>query len=566
MKKLFIALVAVVGLLKSNAQQIGPDKGEKWNAIHLLDYTNNEKLALLEAELPALVKKGINVIFLEVDYSFQFKSHPELIEKENYITKKAARKLKRACSKNDIRLIIQFQSLGHQSWSKKTMPLLTVYPELDLTPGAFPDNKDIYCREWDPMNPRVNQIVFALIDEIVSAFDVDGIHLGMDEIFLIDKPEAKSTNKLPPGEVFAKVINDFHDYFTKKKGIELFIWGDRLIDGSKIKHGAWEASLNGTHTAIDLIPKDVIICDWHYEPLNKYPSIPMFIEKGFKVLPASWVNIEGLEKLIKYSFSVDHPNMLGHLYTTWTYRHPISKYPSLIKGKKILDSKKFYDVLFSSEVVNNTSIKVKLETTKPNYNIYYSFTNNFSDSIHYQKPILIDKKTTVYARSYHNGVLMSGTTNSSFTPHKAMLNSITITKELSTKYNLANGKQALIDGVLGGNSYADGHWAAVEGSDMDFEISFDKPTHILSVQIRAFNNHNNNIFAPTSVSLFYTTATTSKGITKEVKFPKENQLSIINIPIDYDAVEKIRVHLNNRPSLIDKNEKTWIFIDEIIVK
>jgi len=58
------------------------------------------------------------------------------------------------------------------------------------------------------------------------------------------------------------------------------MWGDRLIDGKKYDFGEWEASTNGTAAAIDLIPKDIIVCPWHYELRSDYPSIPMFIEKG----------------------------------------------------------------------------------------------------------------------------------------------------------------------------------------------------------------------------------------------------------------------------------------------
>ena len=53
------------------------------------------------------------------------------------------------CRKFEIRLIPEFQSVGHQSWKSETFPLLTVYPKFDLTPGPFPNNEEIYCREWD---------------------------------------------------------------------------------------------------------------------------------------------------------------------------------------------------------------------------------------------------------------------------------------------------------------------------------------------------------------------------------------------------------------------------------
>jgi hypothetical protein len=137
-----------------------------WRAVHLLDYNTDAALDALGQNLATLAKQGINVIILEVDYNFAFKSHPELKRGDNPITREGARRFAALCRKFNIRLIPEFQSLGHQSWKAETFPLLTVYPKFDLTPGAFPKNEGIYCREWDPLNPEVWRVVFKLMDEI----------------------------------------------------------------------------------------------------------------------------------------------------------------------------------------------------------------------------------------------------------------------------------------------------------------------------------------------------------------------------------------------------------------
>ena len=189
--------------------------------------------------------------------------------------------------------------LGHQSWAKNTGPLLTKYPELDLTPGAFPNNKGIYCREWDPMNPKTNEIVFALIDELIDAFEAKAFHVGMDEVFLLSSEHAPSTKDLDPADVFAKVVNDLHGHIVGKRKLTMLMWADRLIDGNQFNMGEWEASKVGTAAAVDKIPKDIILCPWHYEMRDKYESVPMFMEKGFRVLPASWKNTDATLALIR---------------------------------------------------------------------------------------------------------------------------------------------------------------------------------------------------------------------------------------------------------------------------
>ena len=296
----------------------GPENGEKWVAVHLLNYNDDDALDSLGMAVPQLAQMGVNVIFLEVDYSFDYKSHPELRRGDKNITKDGARKFSKICKDNDIRLMIEFQSLGHQSWAHETFPLLTKYPELDITPGAYPNNDSIYCREWDPTNPRVYEIVDTLIDELIDAFEVDGFHVGMDEVFLLNDSLAAKTNNIWPAKLFAQAVNDLYNHIVKKRGLQMFMWGDRLIDGNKYKYGAWESSENCTAAAINMIPKDIVICDWHYETRDTYPSIPMFLKKGFKVLPTTWRNRVASNAFLTYSLEQDNPNMLGVIYSTWS--------------------------------------------------------------------------------------------------------------------------------------------------------------------------------------------------------------------------------------------------------
>lgn len=313
----------------------GPKIGEKWHAVHLLNYTSDSSLVELGKILPKLKTMGINVAILEVDYSFEFKSHPELRYGISPISLAGARKFAKECRDNDIKLITEFQCVGHQSWAEETFPLLIKYPQFDLTPGAFPGNKDIYCREWDVTNPEVYEIVFDLLDEIIDAFEVNAFHVGMDEVFLLGSDHSPSTKGMDVGKLYAQAINDIHDHLVKKRGLQMLMWSDRLFDGTNLEFGEWESSLNGTAAALDLIPNDIIMCAWHYEKMDSYPSIPMFMKKGFRVLPTSWRDPEAAKALINYSYKNDDPKMLGHLFTTWS-RTDLLNFPSIIEGTKLL--------------------------------------------------------------------------------------------------------------------------------------------------------------------------------------------------------------------------------------
>jgi hypothetical protein len=342
MKTRLFSLAAVLVLMSCSLVRHAPEPEavKPWCALHLLGIDSDSSLVALEQQLPELGQRGVNTLVLEVDYGFAFRSHPELRGSAHPVTRDGARRLVKASRKHGMRIVPQFQCFGHQSWAGATYALLTRYPELDLTPGAFPGNEGLYCREWDPLNPRVNEIAFALIDELIDAFDADWFHVGMDEVFLIGHEKSPSTRGKDPAEVFAKAVNDLYGHITKKRGVTMLMWGDRLIDGNRYDYGEWEASKNGTAPAIDRIPKDIVICDWHYEPRESYPSVPMFLEKGFRVLPTSWRNVEASRALIAYSLSLKAPAMLGHLFTRWSARRDsLAWFPPLVQNAPLVFGK-----------------------------------------------------------------------------------------------------------------------------------------------------------------------------------------------------------------------------------
>jgi hypothetical protein len=316
-----------------------PARGQ-WRGLHLTAYGSDADLEALAVQLPVLAGMGVNVLILEVNYNFDFQSHPELRAGDHPITRDGAGRFAKACRRAGVRLIPQFNCLGHQSWSNRTFPLLTRYPDLDLTPGAFPDNKGLYCREWDPLNPKVNQIVLPLLDELIDAFEADAMHVGMDEVFLIGSDQSPSTRGKDPAVVFAKAVNDLHSHLVGKRRVQMLMWGDRLIDGKAYPYGKWESSENGTARAVDMIPKDIILCDWHYELRPSYPSVALFAGKGFQVLPAGWNKVEPTKAFIQYSRGLNHPKVLGHLFTTWSGKKEWSQWPPLAEGLPLLTQKK----------------------------------------------------------------------------------------------------------------------------------------------------------------------------------------------------------------------------------
>jgi hypothetical protein len=296
-----------------------------WRGIHLL-VNGRFDLADLETLLTrSLPQLRMNGLILELDYHFQFKSHPEMADGDA-LTSADCRQLKELADRNFVRLIPMINCLGHQSWAKNIGRLLKAHPEFDETPDAPADNKGIYCRSWCPSNPDVNRFVCDLIDEMVDAFHADAFHVGMDEVFILGQcPRCKGKAN---AHLFAKAVNDLHAHIVGKRKLQMLMWGDRFLDGKATGYGEWEASENGTPPAIDLIPKDIVLCDWHYETRYDdkpatYPSIALFQQKGLKVWPSAWRSVENVQLLVNACQQGRTDRMVGYLATTWNSVGPI---------------------------------------------------------------------------------------------------------------------------------------------------------------------------------------------------------------------------------------------------
>ena len=274
-----------------------------------------------------LIPRRVNILVLRVDFNYQFKSHPELRDEEA-LSNHDVNTLVKICRKGNIRLIPQINLLGHQSWANRPNNLLKTYPEFDETPRVkmpekyeWPNADGLYCKSYCPLHPGVHKVVFALMDEICEVFETEAFHAGMDEVFYIGDDKCPRCSGRDKAELFAGEVNEIRDHLALNNR-KLWIWGDRLIDGKTTGIGMWEASMNNTHRAIDMIPKDVVICDWHYERPDQTPVY--FAMKGFRVVTCPWrtpptavIQTEDMARWRKYATPELKPKYYGMLQTTW---------------------------------------------------------------------------------------------------------------------------------------------------------------------------------------------------------------------------------------------------------
>jgi len=316
-----LSLIALVTLTLSPAPSLDADPNPlPVRALCLAAPTPEEVSLAVRFIRDALPKEGVNVLVMEFDYRYQYKSHPEVTDRDA-LSEEQVKQIVAACHDSGVRLIPLLNLLGHQSWAAQTFGLLRAHPEFDETPGKYPGNKDIYCRSYCPLAAGLHNLVFDLIDELRSVCQADAVHVGMDEVFLLGEdccPRCRGKNK---AELFAQEVRTLHDHLAGTHR-EMWMWGDRFLDGDATGLGKWEASQNGTAPAINMVPKDIVICDWHYD--TAVPTAAYFAIQGFRVVSAPWqmpdVALNELEMIRNVRADATDAlksRTLGVLQTTW---------------------------------------------------------------------------------------------------------------------------------------------------------------------------------------------------------------------------------------------------------
>ncbi len=313
-----LGLLSLAAALASAGEAKAPDVPVR--GLHTFAPAKKDLAAALAFIREALPKEGVNTLIMEFNYNFNFQSRSEFAD-PSALGKDEVGQIAKACQEKGIALIPQINCLGHQSWAANTAKLLTKHPEFDETPGKYPKNKGIYCRSYCPLHPEVHKVLFALIDELAAACEATAFHVGMDEVFILADPDCPRCKGKSTAELFAGEVNTLHAHL-KGIGCTTWMWGDRFIDGKATGIGKWEAAENGTAPAVDQVPKDIVICDWHY---GRAPETPRFFaEKGFPVVACPWRNskvalaqLAFIRKLRAGDDKAVADRALGMVQTTW---------------------------------------------------------------------------------------------------------------------------------------------------------------------------------------------------------------------------------------------------------
>jgi len=236
----------------------------------------------------------INNIQLECEH-VEWASHPEIRNPHRAMTKADVRKLIEIANAHHITVTPLLQTLGHLQWA--------FYGGNNLDMAEDAAALYAYC----PLNPKSHKFMADILDEVLELFGhPEYVNLGRDEFDMLGQfPVHEECRRIGKEQLYIDDTIRLHDYL-KARGAKTMMWGDML-------------SKPGFRGKVDQLPKDIVICDWHYGPNIEYPTLDFYKQRGFKVIGCTWYNPKNL-----YHFSADacKRGIEGMMQTTWTGFQP----------------------------------------------------------------------------------------------------------------------------------------------------------------------------------------------------------------------------------------------------
>jgi hypothetical protein len=211
------------------------------------------------------------------------------------------------CRENGLELIPLVSSLGHASWMFKNDQNLDI-AEDPAKPYAY-----------NATDPRSWQFMDRIYEEAVALFKPKYFHIGHDEVILFGKyPNRDESKQWGVTRLFLHDVAHW-DEFLKQRHMQMMLWGDMILHKSEIHDGAATAeSVEAARERRDKLPKNAVICDWHYDGKLKpdeFNSLKLFADAGFtKVIASTWFNPQNI---YNFAQAARMYGAWGLLQTTW---------------------------------------------------------------------------------------------------------------------------------------------------------------------------------------------------------------------------------------------------------
>jgi len=248
-----------------------------------------------------------NRVIVQLDH-LKWERHPELWQPWS-LDKEGAKRLLEIAQANGLELIPLLPTLSHCEYLFGAQG--GEKPKVNADIAEDPESAYLYC----PNLEKTYRLVFDLLDEVLTLFRPRWVHIGHDEVTNQGRfGQCVRCQGTPPYQLFAADVRRLYE-FLKGRGVGTMMWGDMLLRPDEAFDAAHGGEPFNFWLARKLLPKDIVIVDWHYQPAPSYPSVAVLQREGFSVIGATWRNFQNILGFTKAARSA---GAWGMVQTTWT--------------------------------------------------------------------------------------------------------------------------------------------------------------------------------------------------------------------------------------------------------
>jgi sialate O-acetylesterase len=368
-------------------------------------------------------------------------------------------------------------------------------------------------------------------------------------------------------------INDVHPKNKLDVGKRLASWAINKTYGEKT------SSFSGPVFQEMKIAGNAIVLSFQYTDgglkLRHSKQNNFIIAGENRVFYPAKVNIEG-KSLIVSSSRVKKPVTVRYAFTN-TSEATLFNGAGLPASSFRTDN---WDIITDQALLHavfdpvTKTLSYQLSSTARETDIYYDFDKQpGKNASRYQLPIMVKKPCFLYATLARDGYFSGQWSRWRIITNKASGSHITYQSAFSERYT-GGGHIALVDGIMASENFADGNWQGFEGNDPDVVIDLGKVIKAKEVICNFLSDNHAWIFLPKLVTaevsedgvIYRKIGEKGFGAGKEMKTAFIRQLSFqVNGKIRFIRLKAINQGVCPlwHPGA---GEKSWLFVDEIVVK
>lgn len=199
------------------------------------------------------------------------------------------------------------QSMGHSEWMFRNGQNLDIVED--------PERPNAYC----VLNPRTHPFIDRIYDEALALFQPRLFHIGHDEVHLFSRyPYHEECKQRGLTQLFVDDVLHHYRRFQQRE-TRTMMWGDMLLHRTESADAAaFAESPEEARRRREMLPKDIIICDWHYQPRPPeefvQKNLRVFQQSGFEVIATTWYTPMNI---YNFAQAARQAEILGLLQSTW---------------------------------------------------------------------------------------------------------------------------------------------------------------------------------------------------------------------------------------------------------